>query len=92
MRLRVRTLGAEECEVSVQPEETIKDLKKKIESQIPRMQADKQKLVHAGKVLEDRMLVKNYPQLKENERLVVLVTKVGSGLQTPQLAICVLNN
>lgn len=75
MRLRVRTLGSEECEVSVQPEETVKDLKKKIEALLPRMQADKQKLVHAGRVLEDFQKISNYPQIKENERLVVLVTK-----------------
>ncbi|OEH79928.1 hypothetical protein cyc_03740 [Cyclospora cayetanensis] len=75
MRLRVRTLGSEECEVHIQPEDTVRDLKRKIEQQIPRMQTDKQKLVHAGKVLDDKLLIKQYPQLKDNERLVVLVTK-----------------
>ncbi|KAL8274205.1 hypothetical protein Esti_001890 [Eimeria stiedai] len=75
MRLRVRTLGAEECEVSVDSEETVLDLKKKVEALMPRMVAERQKLVHAGKVLEDRLQLKSYPQLKDNERLVVLVTK-----------------
>lgn len=76
MRLRIRTLGSEECEVEIQPDDSILTLKKKVEEKLPRMTAQKQKLVHAGKVLEDRLLVKNYPALKENERLVVLVSKV----------------
>ena len=63
--------------MSVQPEETIKDLKNKIEEKIPRMKADRQKLLHAGKVLEDKNKISSYSQLKDDERIVVMVPKVS---------------
>ena len=77
MRLRVRTLGSEEFEVYIDADSTIKELKQKIEEKMPRMTANKQKLVHAGKILNDNMQIKQYPDIKENERLVVLLTKVN---------------
>ncbi|CBZ49753.1 hypothetical protein NCLIV_002400 [Neospora caninum Liverpool] len=75
MRLRIRTLSNEEAELDVGPEETIFNLKEKVEQKWPHMPAVRQKLVHAGKILADSQKVKECPSLKENDRLVVMVTK-----------------
>ncbi|PFH31720.1 UV excision repair protein Rad23 protein [Besnoitia besnoiti] len=78
MQLRIRTLSNEEAELEVSPEETIFNLKEKVEQKWPHMPAARQKLVHAGKILADAQKVKDCPSLKENDRLVVMVTKAAA--------------
>nr|PUA84320.1 UV excision repair protein Rad23 protein [Toxoplasma gondii TgCATBr9] len=78
MKLRIRTLSNEEAELEVGAEETVLNVKEKVEQRWPHMPAARQKLVHAGKILADAQKIKDCSALKENDRLVVMVTKVNS--------------
>ncbi|PHJ26119.1 uv excision repair protein rad23 protein [Cystoisospora suis] len=83
MRLRIRTLSNEEAEVQVEGEDTVFTLKEKIEERWNNMPANRQKLVHAGKILVDTSKIKDCPSLKENDRLVVMVTKAAAPSAPP---------
>ncbi|EPR57768.1 UV excision repair protein Rad23 protein [Toxoplasma gondii ME49] len=78
MKLRIRTLSNEEAELEVGAEETVLNVKEKVEQRWPHMPAARQKLVHAGKILADAQKIKDCSALKENDRLVVMVTKAVS--------------
>eukprot|EP00922_Rhytidocystis_sp_ex-Travisia-forbesii_P063157 GHVS01093999.1.p1 GENE.GHVS01093999.1~~GHVS01093999.1.p1 ORF type:complete len:415 (-),score=89.84 GHVS01093999.1:768-2012(-) len=75
MKLRIRTLNNDECEVDVDAAESITSLKAKVQVKLPTMEASRQKLIHAGKILSDEMKISDYPNIQDNDRVVVMVTK-----------------
>lgn len=83
MKLKVRTLKNVEVEVDVSPEATLLELKQQIEAALPHMEATKQMLIHQGKILNDAMKVSEYPSIKENDKLVVMVPKQKQSVTTP---------
>eukprot|EP00922_Rhytidocystis_sp_ex-Travisia-forbesii_P061952 GHVS01091744.1.p1 GENE.GHVS01091744.1~~GHVS01091744.1.p1 ORF type:complete len:252 (-),score=58.38 GHVS01091744.1:856-1533(-) len=78
MKLRIRTLNNDEYEVEVDAAESITSLKAKVQDKLPTMEASRQKLIHAGKILGDEMKLSDYPNIQDNDRVVVMVTKTPS--------------
>ncbi|ETB58181.1 UV excision repair protein Rad23 [Plasmodium yoelii 17X] len=73
MKIKVRTLQNTEEEINVDNNDTIFDLKKKIENVFPEMACDKQKLIFSGNILIDED--KAVDILKENDIVIVMVTR-----------------
>lgn len=76
MKLKIRTLKNVEVEVDINLDATLFELKQKIEKALPHMEATKQMLIHQGKILSDTVKISEYPNIKENDKLVVMVPKV----------------
>ena len=72
-KIFIETLTGKKFSLDVKPSETIKNVKAKIQDRegIP---AEKQKLIFAGKVLEDNMSLSEY--YIEMESIVYLILKV----------------
>ena len=75
MKLNVRTLKNVEAEIDVDLDETVLDLKKKVEVAFSHMRADEQLLIHRGTVLEDGRKLLEYPNIKEHDKLIVMIPK-----------------
>ncbi|CRG94175.1 DNA repair protein RAD23, putative [Plasmodium gallinaceum] len=73
MIIKVRTLQNNEEEINVDKDDTIFDLKKKVENVLPDMPSDKQKLIFSGKILKDES--KAVDILNENDIIIVMVTR-----------------
>ncbi|SCM24446.1 DNA repair protein RAD23, putative [Plasmodium chabaudi chabaudi] len=73
MKIKVRTLQNTEEEINVDNNDTVSDLKKKIENVFPEMACDKQKLIFSGNILIDENKVVDI--LKENDIVIVMVTR-----------------
>ncbi|EUD67450.1 hypothetical protein C922_02156 [Plasmodium inui San Antonio 1] len=73
MKIKVRTLQNNEEEISVDNDDTILDVKKKIEVAFPEMPCDKQKLIFSGNILTDES--KAVDILKENDIVIVMACK-----------------
>ncbi|SBS82776.1 DNA repair protein RAD23, putative [Plasmodium ovale] len=73
MKVKVRTLQNNEEEISVDIDDTIYDVKKKIEGVLPDMPCDKQKLIFSGNILNDES--KAVDILKENDIVIVMITR-----------------
>ncbi|XP_033738013.1 UV excision repair protein RAD23 homolog B-like [Pecten maximus] len=77
MLITVKTLQQQSFKVEVDPEELVKVLKEKIEAEKGKegFPASGQKLIYAGKILEDDKKVADYKIDAEKSFLVVMVTK-----------------
>ncbi|XP_060082421.1 UV excision repair protein RAD23 homolog A-like [Ylistrum balloti] len=77
MLITVKTLQQQSFKVEVDPEELVKVLKEKIEAEKGKegFPASGQKLIYAGKILEDDKKVADYKIDSEKSFLVVMVTK-----------------
>ncbi|CAJ1353540.1 unnamed protein product, partial [Effrenium voratum] len=69
-----RPLKGENFEVEVAAEATVADLKKGVSEKRSEMPAEQQKLIHQGKILDDKSLVKDIG-IKEGEFVVVMLSK-----------------
>ena len=76
MNLKIKTLKNVVVDVEVDGSASVKVLKEKLAEKLPEMIADRQTLIHAGKILSDDQTVNHYSQIKEGDSLVVMVTKV----------------
>lgn len=81
MKVSVKTLKGEQFVVEVENSDTIGDVKRKIEQSKSELAADRQKLIHAGKVLLDDMIVAD-SGIKENEYIVCMVTAAKKPVST----------
>ncbi|SPJ10531.1 DNA repair protein RAD23, putative [Plasmodium sp. DRC-Itaito] len=73
MKIKVRTLQNNEEEINVDPDDSILDLKKKVEVVLTDMPSDKQKLIFSGKILKDEDKATDI--LKDNDIVIVMVTR-----------------
>ncbi|KNG76449.1 DNA repair protein RAD23, partial [Plasmodium falciparum IGH-CR14] len=73
MKIKVRTLQNNEEEINVDPDDSILDLKKKVEVVLADMPSDKQKLIFSGKILKDEDKATDI--LKDNDTVIVMVTR-----------------
>uniref|UniRef100_H3BFX5 UV excision repair protein RAD23 n=1 Tax=Latimeria chalumnae TaxID=7897 RepID=H3BFX5_LATCH len=78
MWITVKTLQQQTFRVEMEPEETVKALKLKIESEkgSDAFPATAQKLIYAGKILNDDVSLQDY-KIDEKNFVVVMVMKVG---------------
>lgn len=74
MKISVKTLKGEQFQIDVDPTDLISAVKTAIASQKPDMPANRQKLIHSGKVLKDSQTL-GETGIAENEFLVCMLTK-----------------
>jgi UV excision repair protein RAD23 len=77
MKLYIRTLKNVEVEVLVDQQDTLLDVKKKVEDALPHMLASEQILIHRGVILEDARTIAYYSNIKDNDKLVAMISKVS---------------
>eukprot|EP00438_Fugacium_kawagutii_P033856 Skav233669 [mRNA] locus=scaffold976:154044:160853:- [translate_table: standard] len=77
-KITCRPLKGDIFEVEVSAEASVADLKKSISEKHAEMPADQQKLIHQGKILDDKTPVKDIG-IKEGEFVVVMVAKAEEG-------------
>ncbi|RWS31755.1 UV excision repair protein RAD23 B-like protein [Leptotrombidium deliense] len=83
MIVTIKTLQQQTFTVEANPDETVMDLKKKIEANRgAEYAANHQKLIYAGKILSDDSKISEY-NIEENKFIVVMVTKPKPA-DTPQ--------
>lgn len=73
-KITCRPLKGDTFDVEVNGEASVADLKKAISEKHSEMPADQQKLIHQGKILDDKTAVKDIG-IKEGEFVVVMVAK-----------------
>lgn len=78
MQVTLKTLQQQTFKIDIDPEETVKALKEKIESEKGKdaFPVAGQKLIYAGKILSDDTALKEY-KIDEKNFVVVMVTKVS---------------
>ncbi|CAH6813665.1 UV excision repair protein RAD23 homolog A isoform X1 [Phodopus roborovskii] len=82
--ITLKTLQQQTFKIRMEPEETVKVLKEKIEAEKGRdaFPVSGQKLIYAGKILSDDVPIKEY-HIDEKNFVVVMVTKAKTGQSTP---------
>ncbi|XP_067416567.1 UV excision repair protein RAD23 homolog A [Emydura macquarii macquarii] len=85
--ITLKTLQQQTFKIRMEPEETVRVLKEKIEAEKGKeaFPVSGQKLIYAGKILSDDVAIKEY-KIDEKNFVVVMVTKTksGSGAPAPQ--------
>lgn len=76
--ITLKTLQQQTFKIRMEPDETVKVLKEKIEAEKGRdaFPVAGQKLIYAGKILSDDVPIRDY-RIDEKNFVVVMVTKVG---------------
>ncbi|CEM08008.1 unnamed protein product [Vitrella brassicaformis CCMP3155] len=75
MKLKVKSLKDKDPkEVDVEPSDSIRTLKDKIQGVWPEMEADVMKVICSGKILSDNQKISDY-QIEENTTLVIMCQK-----------------
>ncbi|MGH0162296.1 UNVERIFIED_CONTAM: hypothetical protein FKN15_042515 [Acipenser sinensis] len=79
LKITVKTLQQQTFKIEIEPELTVRSLKEKIEKEkgSDSYPATGQKLIYAGKILNDDIPIKDY-KIDENNFVVVMVTKVSA--------------
>ncbi|XP_052584488.1 UV excision repair protein RAD23 homolog A isoform X1 [Peromyscus californicus insignis] len=82
--ITLKTLQQQTFKIRMEPEETVRALKEKIEAEKGRdaFPVAGQKLIYAGKILSDDVPIKEY-HIDEKNFVVVMVTKAKAGQGTP---------
>ncbi|XP_056263947.1 RAD23 homolog A, nucleotide excision repair protein a [Pseudoliparis swirei] len=76
MQITLKTLQQQTIQIEIDPEQTVKDLKEKIEAERGKdnFPVSGQKLIYAGKILQDDTPIKDY-NIDEKNFVVVMVSK-----------------
>lgn len=75
MQITLKTLQQQTFKVEIEPSETVRSLKEKIEADKGKdFSADGQKLIYAGKILDDAKSIDSY-KIEEKSFVVVMVSK-----------------
>ncbi|XP_039628576.1 RAD23 homolog A, nucleotide excision repair protein a [Polypterus senegalus] len=79
MQITLKTLQQQTIKIDIEPEQTVKDLKEKIEAEKGKecFPVAGQKLIYAGKILQDDTPIKDY-KIDEKNFVVVMVAKPKS--------------
>lgn len=82
--ITLKTLQQQTFKIRMEPDETVKVLKEKIEAEKGRdaFPVAGQKLIYAGKILSDDVPIRDY-RIDEKNFVVVMVTKAKAGQGTP---------
>ncbi|KAL3868973.1 hypothetical protein ACJMK2_041718 [Sinanodonta woodiana] len=83
MIITIKTLQQQTFKIEVEPENLVKDLKEKIEREkgADNFPANGQKLIYAGKILDNEKKISEY-KIEEKNFVVVMVSKPKSGAKT----------
>lgn len=73
MKIFLKSLKGDKAEFEVEPEETVLSLKQKVK-EAQGHEVEQQKLIFAGRIMEDAKLISEYG-LKEGDNLVVMISK-----------------
>ncbi|PWA15547.1 hypothetical protein CCH79_00014668 [Gambusia affinis] len=86
MQITLKTLQQQTIQIEIDPEQTVKALKEKIEAERGKdnFPVSGQKLIYAGKILQDDTPIKDY-KIDEKNFVVVMVSKVRSGINSRQI-------
>ncbi|XP_038125189.1 UV excision repair protein RAD23 homolog A-like [Cyprinodon tularosa] len=84
MLIKLKTLQLQTIQIEIDPEQTVKALKEKIEAERGKdnFPASRQKLIYAGKILQDDTPIKDY-KIDEKNFVIVMVSKMMKGLVYP---------
>ncbi|XP_067088430.1 LOW QUALITY PROTEIN: UV excision repair protein RAD23 homolog A-like [Osmerus mordax] len=79
MQITLKTLQQQTIQIDIDPDQTVKALKEKIETERGKdnFPVSGQKLIYAGKILQDDMPIKDY-KIDEKNFVVVMVSKAKS--------------
>ena len=76
MKIEVKTLQQTKFPLEVEPTDTVLSIKERIQKDHGGHAIETQKLIYSGKVLDNAKTIGDY-EVKENEFLVLMVTKVN---------------
>lgn len=82
MKLKVCTLNKTETEIDTSQDSLLSDVKKKVQEMMPHLDAARQLLIHQGKILNDSMRLSDYPNIKDGDRLVVMLPKAKQSVSS----------
>lgn len=78
MRIYVKVLKGSECEVSISPGATVKDVKLQLQDQVS-IPVDQQKLIYQGKPLSDEKTLDHY-KITDGAKMFLMLRKPGAGM------------